>query len=692
MQFKTIQNLFIVLILLMSARGAYAQYDTIHYVPPFFAVENVDSHFVYLSTSENATFPVTITDGDGNALATITISDVNPQRYFLGKAYAGRGLIVRDSLNKILTYDGLILKAAQPFFVNVRHKQSAQGLSLTTKGKKGLGTLFRTGHVFNNNRLPNVKGHTISVMASEDNTSVTFSDISPGVVFLNTPRSGSPSTSNDITITLNRGESYVIGTEQDDPLATNNQNDVNGTLVSSDKPIVVNTGSWLGGGSGDSRDIGVDQIVPYELIGREYVFVRGNGDQDTERPLVVATSDNTQIFVNDVLTPEVTLNAGEYYFIEESKFTAGENMYVYGTKDFYMYQTMSGTSTAAVGMIFIPPLSCIGGDEVTIPEVEQLGSSTISITAISGAPVFVNSAQVTNSQPVLGNSDWVTYKINGLVGDVTVSSSSKINVALLTTEGVRGAAGYFSGFRPSMEVLDLVNNYAEFTTPGSVTDTLVVNQAGPFTSITANFLQPQNGGSVTFGTPIGEKIPYTYTTSGSYVGFDYVTFTICKDFICANGSTVSNCANFTLTVRIYGPEDCSNALDDDQDGLVDCADPDCISAITNISTTAPSCANQTGGQINVSVTGDGTYTYSITNEPSYQVSNIFSNLSRGQYHIRIQKDNGCEEEYPNNPVIFDFPPCIEICNNGLDDDGDGDVDCDDSDCPKVQPVTNIDDL
>jgi hypothetical protein len=671
--------LFSLFLFLSISKKGNAQYDTIHYVPPFFAVENVDSHFVYFSTSENLTFPITIIDGDGQLISTVTISNTNPQRYFLGKAYSGRGPILRDSLNKVLTYDGLVFKAAQPFFANVRHKQSAQGFSLTTKGAKALGTLFRTGHVYNNSTLPNVKGHTIGVMASEDNTSITFSDISSGVVFLNTPTSGTPVTSNNITITLNKGESYVIGTEQDDSLNTNNQNGVNGTLVSSNKPIAVNTGSWLGGASSSSRDIGLDQIVPYELIGKEYIFVRGNGDQNTERPLVVAIADNTPFYINNEATPYTTLNTGEYVFIPESKFSVGENMYVYSSKDFYMYQTMSGDNTAAVGMIFIPPLSCIGGDEVTIPEAEQLGTSTISITAISGSPVFVNGVQITNSSPVLGTSDWVTYKINNLVGDVTVSSVSKINVALLTTEGLRGAAGYFSGFRPSMEISE-ASSYIELYLTASRTDTLKVNQSGPFTSITATFLYPQYGGSITFGNAVNNEIPYSYIPSGTHVGFDYVTFKVCKDFICANGSIVSNCANYTVTIRIFGPEDCTNSLDDDQDGLIDCADDDCTPPVPTVNFVTPTCANRTGGQIQINVTSSNTFMYSISNEPSFQTNNTFSTLNIGQYYIRIQNSYGCQAAYLNNPIILDINTCIENCINGIDDDGDGDIDCADSDC------------
>ena len=48
-----------------------------------------------------------------------------------------------------------------------------------------------------------------------------------------------------------------------------------GTLVSSDKPIVVNSGSANGSfGNGGARDYGIDQIVELSKVGKEYIFVK----------------------------------------------------------------------------------------------------------------------------------------------------------------------------------------------------------------------------------------------------------------------------------------------------------------------------------------------------------------------------------------------------------------------------------
>jgi hypothetical protein len=62
------------------------------------------------------------------------------------------------------------------------------------------------------------------------------------------------------------------------------------SLVESNKPIAVNTGSLTGHNSflntdGGGQDVGIDQVAPVERIGTEYIFVRGVGPDEVERPL-----------------------------------------------------------------------------------------------------------------------------------------------------------------------------------------------------------------------------------------------------------------------------------------------------------------------------------------------------------------------------------------------------------------------
>lgn len=138
-------------------------------------------------------------------------------------------------------------------------------------------------------------------------------------------------------------------------------------------------------------------------------------------------------------------------------------------------------------------------------------------------------------------------------------------------------------------------------------------------------------------------------------------------------------------------EICGDGLDNDGDGLIDCADSDCNPVISNASAITLSCPpGVNNGQIVITASGSGTLSYSITNVPSYQSSNTFSNLGPGQYTIRVKNDAGCESTYSSNPIVIDVPNCVEICNDGIDNDGDGLVDCDDTDCEGVGTGNTID--
>ncbi|MGB0861924.1 MAG: CshA/CshB family fibrillar adhesin-related protein [Saprospiraceae bacterium] len=154
----------------------------------------------------------------------------------------------------------------------------------------------------------------------------------------------------------------------------------------------------------------------------------------------------------------------------------------------------------------------------------------------------------------------------------------------------------------------------------------------------------------------------------------------------ASGQTIGSSQNSTVSSCF---EICNNNQDDDGDGFIDCADSDCKPVISNVTSTAPTCASTTGGQIIITATGSGTLSYSIANEALWQSSNTFSNLGVGQYTIRVKNNFGCEITYTSNPITFDISTCPEICDNNIDDDGDGLIDCEDPDCDGVGTATPI---
>jgi hypothetical protein len=155
----------------------------------------------------------------------------------------------------------------------------------------------------------------------------------------------------------------------------------------------------------------------------------------------------------------------------------------------------------------------------------------------------------------------------------------------------------------------------------------------------------------------------------------------------ANFALVVGQNRLDLDAGFNGVEDCDNNIDDDSDGATDCLDTDCMPVISNVAFQAPTCVG--GGQngsIVITAKGLGTLMYSINNSPLWQTSNTFNNLGIGTYFIRVKNTGGCMATYTNNPTTFDLTTCIEICDDNIDNDGDGLVDCDDPDCDPNIPT------
>lgn len=452
--FKKLLFSFLVVFLCLNVS---AQLDTIHYVPPLHARLNADveQHYIYLSTPEPVAFIVTLTDGAGNVMATPTISQDSPFRYFIGSGQVpGTEILVPyDSVGVVLTESGIIASALSSFYCNLRITDDVQAGSSTGKGKAAFGQLFYVGSI--PTIVENARRNFVtSVMATEDATVVVVSGYNTGVVFEN--GAGANNTDDTRTITLDRGESYIF-TGFTNTVA--NRTGFVGARIASDKDIVVTTGNMCGSYTSGGQDIGIDQIVPINRLGDEYVLLRGNGSNDMEQPLVVAAHDNTEIFVNGSLTAITTLtSAGDYFPIPEANYTGGlhENMIVTGSENFYMYQPIGGdVSDATTGLNFIPPASCFLPNSVDlIPDVDEIGpdsySGSVTLFTASGATVLINGLAVGAAfgpQVVDGSGgDWVTYNITGLSGDIEITSTGAMAAGFFGFNGFAGFAGYFSGF------------------------------------------------------------------------------------------------------------------------------------------------------------------------------------------------------------------------------------------------------
>ncbi len=467
MKYKRIA--FLVVLLLITA-PVFGQYDTVHYFPPVFSrssdVNDLGRNILFLSTNSDVPFPVTIEESDGTEIATVTISRTNSGQHLMGYQYDAIGIVDSTGLNIPLSTEGLVVRASQPFFANLRHSSGMQGMSMTAKGRSGLGTRFRAGFLYTRFSIAagdEKKSHLVSVMATEDNTTVHFSGFREGVIFHGCPLNASGTATADFSVTLNKNQSYIIAAYLDEQGAFQNDLGPNGVLIESDLPVVVNSGSWCGGGNTSdvvpTRDIGMDQVLPVEMLGREYIMGKRNNVmvEEIERVIVIADIDGTELYINGSTQPAAVLDAGDYYVIPASAYDASNLMYLEASEAVAVYQSTNASEDLEYTqcMSIVPPLECSGMSSVTVPRIDSFDNTpgAIDVIARAGSPVSMNGTPLAqNPLTVPGNAGYVMYRLSGLTGTVSFESQNAITVAMLANTGARGAYAFYTGYADPFQV------------------------------------------------------------------------------------------------------------------------------------------------------------------------------------------------------------------------------------------------
>ena len=482
---KSLKGFYILILFALSATHAFAQLSDLHYLPPLRQSEYGDAQTqpikqqaVYLSTPITTAFYVNIYQGTNpTAIETVSISNSSPIIYTLGNANNNVTLLQKERVGYVRSDAGLRFQSVngEKFYVNYRAKSDNQGTSLTSKGRSALGTSFKWGGIPLNRSAPSNSATpfnfnlnaTLGIMATEDGTVVDVFGYNPSVNFRKgTNKIGLQNDSYQIS--LSAGQSFVFEVVKDG-------NDLSGTFIdgflgasiASNKPIAISNGSLLlklrdeptvGG-----WDIGIDQPTPESKIGKEYVFIRGNGaDAGIEYAIIIATQPDTKVKVNGSST-SITLNNGEYAKISDyASNNAGTSMFITADKEVYAYQALCGAGGLNTGELnFISPVNCLMVDTIdNIMDINNVvglsitgGVGIIASTAFTDNLIYVTttgSTIVTRNDytfsPVPGTSDWKTCYISGLTGNVKVTAPGPISMSFLGASGVVGVAGYFSGF------------------------------------------------------------------------------------------------------------------------------------------------------------------------------------------------------------------------------------------------------
>jgi gliding motility-associated-like protein len=471
------KTILLLLLTLITLNG-YAQFSKTHYIPPIVCQNALaEDQYIYISTPSLSNVNFKIFENGGTVI-TGTVNNTNPYRYSIGTGNTTR-LITPKTQIGIISNKGYTIEAEDLVYVSVRVNSSRNSNNsynhaggLVSKGNSALGKEFRLGAMLN----PLFDGSLLnfaSILSTENGTKITISNIPTGTILSNGTIVTGP-----ITATLNKNESYVLALENTNNTISNSSKMI-GALVESDKPVVVNSGSFAGSnstllsnGNPTGRDVGFDQIVPFEKTGTAYIFVKGVGTNELERVLLIAHNANTVVYINGSTTPYTTLvNAGDYVVIDGSQFSNG-NLYVTTSEKVFSYQSIGGLAPtfnpnnglptnnpiANQNLFFVPPLNCATPNSVdNIPEIESIGdvafNGGLNIVTETGATVSINNTPITVTPvEITGNPDFVRYTINGLTGNIAVKSTRQVYVSYFGTNGAATYGGYYSGFDSKPEI------------------------------------------------------------------------------------------------------------------------------------------------------------------------------------------------------------------------------------------------
>ncbi|MFM9840371.1 MAG: gliding motility-associated C-terminal domain-containing protein [Cyclobacteriaceae bacterium] len=618
----------------------------IYYMPPIFldkdglGGQTGKPSDLYLTTYGGPA-TVTVKSPDGSFSKTIIIPVGNPQTLPLPD-----DVITTLTINTGLPLTkGLIITADQPIQATYRLLSFYNQDIVSLYGKASVGYSFYPGSQtdLEPNQFNNNERHFVSVMALEDNTTVTFKN----PMALEGRAAGGT-----FTALINKGQSYVISSQSSNPNTS-----ISGVRVTSNKPIVCVGGSQhTNTPQGGDYDAGIEQVIPAHLTGTTYCAIDGgNPNSVKDYVTIIAIENNTDVQVNNQFL--TNLQAGQVYTYKFSDelykpyvITSANKLYVY-------HHTTYGSSEFGMGLV--PPINtCIGSKRV---DFERPGTEAKAFVIIPNAGL---SSLKLRGQPYTSFANTLVIPIPNLSGysrvifDNTaiaplgvnnrIESQSLLYVGVLSRSGGTGNYAFYSDYQPKIEVIDpFTNQPATFINAGDVTpgtSRQVCLQL--FSCGSNNRINAISPGSQTQSATFNDNcITYTMKAAAPVCATDVISVTIVNEFgikenVCISFSNQNK--GITITTTPANPQLCS-----------------------------------TGGSVAlsanaVSTVGAITYTW-ITPDGTTLTGQTVTATLAGPYALTVSNGTGCSQK---TIVTVASKNCDDFDNDGVNDNADLDDDND----------------
>lgn len=374
----------------------------------------------------------------------------------------------------------------------------------------------------------------INIVATEDNT----------VVYI-TPRcnvvGGHPANVTYSVVLPLKGNVYTVqNMVQNTNIVGNN---LAGSIVVSTKPVAVTVSddSVNPSGGGGCFDLMGDQIVPTDVIGDEYIILRGALNAGSEESFFITATENfTTVTITDGAVTTTILNQGDTYRYQ----ITGPRTHVQSDKAVYVLH-MTGYG-CELGEALLPPLNCAGSDIVTFPRTngQNFSLNILCPTGAEGSFLLNGSAALVpagsfNVVPGTGGA-WKAAQITFTTAQIPSGSSN-----ILTNSTDNFGLGIVNGGTTTGCLYHYMSSFIRRVYTKAGNDTTLCNGEpsialnGSVTGGATTGIWSVLDGSGTLATPTNLTTAYTPTTSDYAQG--YLTFVL---------SSTGNCNPVRDTVKI----------------------------------------------------------------------------------------------------------------------------------------------
>src|SRR5665213_1524703 len=521
--------IFFILAFLTAPGSMFAQSGNEFWLaPPYTTKNNGPSTFpLYLEVSSTGLASTVTVDMPANGSFIPIVVNVQANKTVRVDLSAFIASLETSPTNTVLN-TGLHVSSTTPItcYFEVANVDNTDIWAL--KGPNALGTQFYIP-LHKNVNFPNATLATIAyasfdICATQNGTQVQ--------IYSPVPVDGHPALT-PFTITLNRGQTYSCAwTGANYTVPTNHPS---GAVVVSNNPVTISIKDDSDHNpSGGCYDILGDQIVPTNVVGTDYIAVKGslnNGGQ--ESVVLMATQNNTQVFLDGNAVPITTLFAGEYYAVIID--TTVHSIYIHCTQPTYaMHITGFGCE---MGEAELPPLNCAGSRNLNFVRDDNQSffltilckSAAVGGFTITGpGTATINPASFFTVPGTAGvwKAAIISYTLANVPVDSTFHVSNSIDVFALGV--INGGAvtgckyGYFSEF------------VAPIAVNAGVDQTICANTAATLSGTVAG--GTTTGIWTTTGTgafaPSNTALNATYTPSAGDAALGSVTLTLTSTGAC----------------------------------------------------------------------------------------------------------------------------------------------------------------